>query len=83
MVRRRGGKAKEKAMKWIVELEPGVFLANAEGDPGRTLDAANAKVFDSHPRACIALLVDARKYRPFLAARVTLAPLTEETPNVL
>lgn len=62
---------------WIVELDPGVFLADAEGDHGRTLAIEKAKVFKSHPRARIGLL-DAQKYRYFEAARVTLAPL----PNV-
>lgn len=61
---------------WIVELEPGVFLAPISGDPGRTLDARNAKVFDSHPRARLALLA-AQKMRPFEAARVKLAPMRE------
>ena len=64
--------------KWIIELEPGVFLVAADGDPGRTLQAENATVFISHPRARNALL-SARKYRPFKKAKVTLAPLT---PNM-
>ena len=64
---------------WIVELEPGVFLAPISGDPGRTLDASNASVYSSHPRARIALRA-AQKLRPFEQARVTLAPLPL-TPN--
>ncbi|MDP2371899.1 hypothetical protein [Rhodoferax sp.] len=62
--------------KWIVELEPGVYIAALPGDPGRTLVLENAQVFDSHPRAKRALL-DARYDRPFVSARVTLAPLTD------
>ena len=60
--------------KFIVEIEPGVFLAPIEGDPGRTLVSENAKVFESHKKARIALLC-AQKVRPFKIARVTLAPL--------
>jgi hypothetical protein len=67
---------------WIVELEPGVFLAPISGDPGRCLDARNARVYDSHPRARLALMA-AQKLRPFEKARVTLAPLPDhEPPNV-
>jgi len=65
---------------WIVELEPGVYIAPWSGDPGRTLEAQNARVYDSHPRARLALLA-AQKLRPFEEARVTLAP-DPETPNV-
>lgn len=60
---------------WIVELEPGVFLAPGDGDPARTLVAEHARVFESHPRAARAI-VDARKHRPFEGARIALAPLS-------
>lgn len=63
--------------KWIVELEPGVYLADGEGDPPRTLEAASARVFGSHPRACTGIKT-ARNYRPFEHARVTLAPLSSD-----
>jgi len=33
--------------KWIVELEPGVFIAPIKGDPGRTLCRENATIFTS------------------------------------
>ena len=59
---------------WIVELEPGVFLADGDGDPPRSLSNENAAVFSSHPRARIALM-NAQKHRPFAGASVTLAPL--------
>jgi hypothetical protein len=62
--------------KWIVELEPGVYLASLSGDPGRTLQVQHACVYDSHPRARTALLA-AQKLRPFERARVTLAPEPE------
>ena len=64
---------------WIVELEPGVFLAPISGDPGRCLDARNAQTYESHPRARRALLA-AQKLRPFDKARVTLAPLPDNGP---
>ena len=60
--------------RWIIELDPGVYLADEEGDPGRTLAVENAKVFLSHPRARNGLIA-AREFRPFENARVTLAPL--------
>lgn len=60
--------------KWIVELEPGVFLAPTDGDLKRTPAAENAQAFESHPRARRALL-NAQKIQPFERARVTLAPL--------
>lgn len=60
---------------WIVELEPGVFLADGEGDPPKTLAADNAHVFASYPRACLGIAA-ARHNRSFERARVTLAPLS-------
>jgi len=63
---------KGRKMNWIVELEPGVFLASWKGDPGRTTEKRNAQVYGSHPRARRAL-IDAQKLRPFKQARVTLA----------
>ena len=65
---------------WIVELEPGVFLAATEGDPGRTLQPENAVVFPSHPRASKALR-DAQKVRPFEHGRVRLAPDDNDQPS--
>jgi len=53
-----------------VELESGVWLAEGEGDPPRTLDENNAKEFISITEACRAL-TQARKYRPFEKAVVT------------
>lgn len=62
---------------WIVELEPGVYLAEGEGDPPRTLVKTSARRFSSHPRACVARN-KAREVRPFARAKVTLA---EMPPN--
>ncbi len=56
-------------MKWIIQLEPGVWLAPWDGDPGRTLCRENADCFTSRVFAGIAL-VCAREYRPFTAAKV-------------
>jgi hypothetical protein len=47
-----------------VELEPGVWLAEGEGDPPRTLDEENAKKFNSLKDA-VRALAEARKYRKF------------------
>lgn len=53
---------------WIVELEPGVWLAAVAGDPARTLVEDNSKRFNTRARALQALR-DARKYRPFANAK--------------
>lgn len=63
--------------RWIVELEPGVFLADGDGDPPRTLDSTTAREFQTHPSACRGLS-GARAYRPFQGARVTLGPNSED-----
>ncbi len=65
---------------WIVELEPGVFLAETYGDPGRTLQIEHAVTYSSHARASRALR-DAQKLRPFEFGRVTLAPDRNDQPN--
>lgn len=54
---------------WRVELEPDAWIAVWDGDPGRTLRADNAKLFVSR-RAAEKALVAAKKYRPFVAARI-------------
>ena len=48
----------------VVELEPGVWLADGEGDPPRTLQIKNARKFRSAREATVAL-TEARKHRPF------------------
>lgn len=53
--------------EYIVILEPGVFLADGEGDPPRVCDIRNAKVFPSL-KAATSALADARKFRPFECA---------------
>jgi len=53
-----------------VELEPGVWIADWEGDPGRTLLKTNAKKFKTREEAERAL-AEAREYRPFLKAVIT------------
>ena len=38
-------------MKYIVELEENVWIADWDGDPGRTIVKNNAKVFDNKKEA--------------------------------
>ncbi len=42
-------------MKFLVELEPGVFIAPWAGDPGRTLIKASASRFDTKEQASAAI----------------------------
>jgi len=50
--------------KYIIELEPGVWIADWDGDPGRTKIKENAKVFESRKKAeC--MLNNCRIYREF------------------
>jgi len=56
----------------IVQIEHGVWLADGEGDPARTLDEKKAKKFNSLPKARRAL-TEARKYRPFEGATIESA----------
>ena len=53
-----------------VQLEPGVWLTDGEGDPARTLKEESAKEFETMLEAVIALN-KAREYRPFLRAVIT------------
>jgi hypothetical protein len=66
---------------YIVQLEPGVWLAPWEGDPGRTLVMQNAKVWKRKTKAQKRLR-KARELRPFDNARVIpvhLAAITDVT----
>lgn len=56
-------------MRYTVQLEPGVWIAPWDGDPGRTLLHVNAKRFRSRLSAMRALRI-AKQHRPFAAARV-------------
>jgi hypothetical protein len=56
---------------WVVRLEPGVWLDGAEGDPGRTCDAASAWRFSSR-RLAEAALGQARTWRPFRGAIIAI-----------
>ena len=51
-------------MKLVIRLEEGVWLADGEGDPPRTLKKENAKVFNSNADAKNALHA-AREFRMF------------------
>lgn len=60
--------------RWIVELEDSVYVADWDGDPGRTTKRANAKVFNIRQDA-INAVTDARSYRRFEdATLITLNP---------
>ena len=52
-----------------VELESGVWLADGEGDPARTLVEENAAEFVSMQAAMVALSA-ARAFRPFKNALI-------------
>lgn len=58
-------------MSWIVELQPGCWLATWSGDPGRTLIKTSARRYATERGARIALGI-ARRIRPgyFLNAKV-------------
>lgn len=55
--------------QYIVELEEGVYLTSGQGDPSRTLLLEHARLFASEHEVNRALK-KARKYRPFMSARV-------------
>lgn len=55
--------------RYIVELEPGVWLAEWAGDPGRTSDRASAKVYMTVDDA-IRGKARARRFRPLRNARI-------------
>ena len=57
------------ATRYIVLLEPGVWIAPCAGDPGRTLVEDNAERFDFVEDARTALAA-ACGYRPFLGAKI-------------
>lgn len=58
-----------RSEEFIVTLEPGVWLAEGEGDPARTLDREKAKPFSRFKDAKQAI-GGARQYHSFPDARV-------------
>lgn len=54
---------------YIVELEPGVWVAPWSGDPGRTCVRTSARIFVGRISA-LAAIERAREYRPFPNARL-------------
>lgn len=56
-------------MHWIVKLESGVWLAEGDGDPPRTLLENNARTFSTHG-AAEAALYWAQTRRPFDRAEI-------------
>jgi hypothetical protein len=65
--------------QFIVRLETGVWLAEGEGDPPRTLVESSARRFDTHKQARTAL-TDARLYRAFPRASVRTMPGKAASP---
>jgi hypothetical protein len=57
-------------VKYIIELEPGVWAAKWPGDPGRTLVPESAKRFNSESAAKKHLANIRRKFTPFLYAEI-------------
>ena len=58
----------DQRIRFVVELEPGVWLSEAPGDPGRALKEYNATYYSA--RGAIAALSDARRYRSFEHAKI-------------
>ena len=56
-------------MRYIVELEEGVWLASITGDPGRTIAKEYACRYATEKTAKHAL-EEARRYRPFKDAKI-------------
>lgn len=56
-------------MTYIVELEPGVWIAGWPGDPGRTIVRQNAKEFSNRRDAEIGR-ARARRIRKFADAQI-------------
>jgi hypothetical protein len=66
--------------KYIVEIEEGVWLDGSDGDPGRTTNWHNAKLFDTWGEADAARRA-ARLYRSFSGA--TIVPLCPADQQVI
>ena len=54
---------------YIIKLQEGCWIADWEGDPGRTIIKENAKLFHGKRKAANAL-IRARYYRPFRDAKI-------------
>jgi len=61
-------------MSYIVQLEPGVYLAPWSGDPGRTLSRLTAKQYKNIAAATYAL-ARARRFRDFVNATIEPASI--------
>jgi hypothetical protein len=62
---------------YTVKLENGVWVADWDGDPGRTTDKKKAKKFVSVKKA-VAALKHARTFRPFKKATVETNLIAEK-----
>ena len=69
-------------MKYVVELQEGCWLLPGGGDPGRTLVFESAKRYNTEKGAKIALGI-ARRYRPFLNAKIRKEPDWEIMKKVM
>jgi hypothetical protein len=58
-----------KDKTFVVELEPNVWFASCDGDPGRTLLKSNATRHASYDDA-VRSLDSCRAYRPFVNAKI-------------
>jgi hypothetical protein len=70
----------QEIIMYIVKLEEGVWLADGEGDPCRTLSEENAKKFEKFSNAKRGLS-NARAYKEFASARIFVAKPTREEAN--
>lgn len=71
------GEKREVSESWIVELEPGVWLAEWSGDPGRTTQREYAKEYSSEA-AAINARARARRLRKLPNARLVCVSKQEE-----
>ncbi len=69
MHRPRIADKKRGKMKFVVELQKGVFLSVWKGDPGRTYSLKNARHYDTRTGAKIGLAY-ARRFRAFKKAQI-------------
>ena len=66
--------------QFLVRLEAGVWLADGDGDPPRTLVERSAKRFESWPDARAALR-EAKNYRPFANTSVRCVVRIPDSPD--
>ena len=75
-------KSKATTKMYIIEFEKGVYSADLEGDPGRTVKKENARRFNSNVEANIVLadlLQEIKPFRTFPNAKII--PINAEVDN--